>query len=86
MPSTSAPEGLVTVRYWAGARAAAGVATDSVPGTSVREVLGSAEALRPALRPVFAVATFLVDGAAARLDDPVPLGATLEVLPPFAGG
>lgn len=86
MPSTSGTEPLVTVRYWAGARAAAGVAFDEVPGRSVREVLQGAEARRPALRPVLAIATFLLDGAAARLDDPVPHGATVEVLPPFAGG
>lgn len=76
----------VTVRYWAGARAAAGVATDVVTGTTVEQVIAAVAELRPALRPVVAVATFLLDGAAAPGDTPVPAGATVEVLPPFAGG
>ncbi len=85
-PATPATPALVTVRYWAGARAAAGVASDEVPGGSVGEVTDAVAILRPALRPVLAVATFLVDGAAARRTDRMPDGATLEVLPPFAGG
>ena len=76
----------VTVRYWAGARAAAGVASDLVSGTTVDEVVSAAVAVHPALRPVAAVATFLVDGSAAPRDRAVPAGATVEVLPPFAGG
>jgi molybdopterin synthase sulfur carrier subunit len=76
----------VTVRYWAGARAAAGVASDEVSGATVAEVVAAAVARRPALRPVAEVATFLVDGAAAAGDRPVAPGATVEVLPPFAGG
>jgi molybdopterin synthase sulfur carrier subunit len=76
----------VTVRYWAGARAAAGVASDVVSGTTVDEVVAAAVALHPSLGPVAAVATFLVDGSAALRDRAVPAGATVEVLPPFAGG
>jgi hypothetical protein len=48
--------------------------------------VAAAVSLHPALRPVVAVATFLVDGSAASRDRPVPAGATVEVLPPFAGG
>ena len=76
----------VTVRYWAGARTAAGVASDLVSGATVEDVVAAAVSLHPALRPVAAVATFLVDGSAANRDRPVPAGATVEVLPPFAGG
>ena len=110
----------VTVRYWAGARAAAGVDTEGraaplvydrdtvadaraahqldrhlpllrdllrrVGGATVEDVVAAAVSLHPALRPVAAVATFLVDGSAANRDRPVPAGATVEVLPPFAGG
>lgn len=76
----------VTVRYWAGARAAAGVASDLVSGGTLAEVVAAAVGMRPALRPVVAVATFLVDGGAASGDAPVRPGATVEVLPPFAGG
>ncbi|WP_295701669.1 MoaD/ThiS family protein [Lapillicoccus sp.] len=76
----------VTVRYWAGARAAAGVGEDVVTGSSVREVTAAVAARRPALLPVLAVATLLVDGVRRGLDDLVEPGAVLEVLPPFAGG
>jgi molybdopterin converting factor small subunit len=76
----------VTVRYWAGARAATGVPSDVVAGLTVGEAVDAAVALRPALGPVAEVATFLLDGSAATRDRPVPAGATVEVLPPFAGG
>jgi molybdopterin converting factor small subunit len=76
----------VTVRYWAGARAATGVASDVVDGSTVAAVVEAAVALHPALEPVVAVATFLVDGSASPRDRVVPAGATVEVLPPFAGG
>lgn len=76
----------VTVRYWAGARAAAGVGEDVVTGSSVREITTAVAARRPALVPVLAVATLLVDGIRRGPDDLVAPGAVLEVLPPFAGG
>ena len=76
----------VTVRYWAGARAAAGVPADVVDGATVGDVVSAAVALHPALESVAAVATFLVDGSASPRDRAVPAGATVEVLPPFAGG
>jgi molybdopterin synthase sulfur carrier subunit len=76
----------VTVRYWAAARAATGVPSDVVSGSTVDEVVTAAVALHPDLGPVAAVATFLLDGTAAGGNRPVPSGATVEVLPPFAGG
>lgn len=77
----------VTVRYWAGARAAAGVETETVPGAAtVGELVDVLAAARPALRPVLAVASLLVDGRAGSGRDPIPPGALVEVLPPFAGG
>ena len=76
----------VTVRYWAAARAATGVASDVVRGSTVDEVVTAAIAMHPDLRPVAAVATFLLDGSAVAPERPVPAGATVEVLPPFAGG
>lgn len=86
MSTTTSDDHLVTVRYWAGARAATGVASDLVAGATVSEVVAAAVARHPALAPVAAVATFLVDGAATPGDREVPAGATVEVLPPFAGG
>ncbi|MEZ0165687.1 MoaD/ThiS family protein [Kineococcus sp. LSe6-4] len=81
------------VRYFAGAAAAAGreeerVALDSdlrpvgTLGDLVR-VLGARD---PALARVLAASSFLVDGVAARPEDRLRPGTTLDVLPPFAGG
>jgi molybdopterin synthase sulfur carrier subunit len=81
------PGAVVTVRYWAGARAAAGVDVETVaaPG-SVAELVARLGGERPSLRPVLEVASVLVDGRAGSGEDPVPVGALVEVLPPFAGG
>jgi molybdopterin converting factor small subunit len=77
----------VTVRYWAGARAAAGVESETVASVgTVGELVDVLAAARPALAPVLVVASMLVDGRAGSGDDPVPPGALVEVLPPFAGG
>ncbi len=76
----------VTVRYFAGARAAAGVAQESLPASTLGE-LRDLLAVRPALTRVVAAASFLVDGVSVR--DPayrLGVGATVDVLPPFAGG
>ncbi|MCE1177742.1 MAG: MoaD/ThiS family protein [Micrococcales bacterium] len=74
------------MRYWAGARAAAGVEVDTVAGSTVAEAIEAATALRPGLAPVLPACSFLVDGQ--RRDTAAPLvdGARVEVLPPFAGG
>jgi molybdopterin converting factor small subunit len=76
-----------TVRYWAGARAAAGVESDVVRDCeTVADAVAAVDALHPALAPVTAVSTLLLDGRAAHRDQPLPEGSVLEVLPPFAGG
>ena len=76
----------VTLRYWAGARAAAGVDSEPASGATVGEVLAAAAARHTALEPVLRVASILLDGRPASADEQVRDGATLEVLPPFAGG
>jgi molybdopterin synthase sulfur carrier subunit len=75
----------VTVRYWAGAARAAGTERESVSARTVGE-LRAALARRPALAPVSAVASFLVDGRRADDDTVLEDGAEVDVLPPFAGG
>jgi sulfur-carrier protein len=79
---------MVLVRYFAGARAAAGVVEEKVAASSVAElvmVLGASHGSR--LARVLSACTFLVDGLACR-DRSAPLGedAVVDVLPPFAGG
>jgi molybdopterin converting factor small subunit len=76
----------VTVRYWAGARAAAGVDGEVLAGATVGDVLAAAVEAHPELERVVAVSTFLLEGRASERSAPVREGLTLEVLPPFAGG
>jgi sulfur-carrier protein len=79
---------VVTVRYFAGAKAAAGIGEEQVAAADVAElkaVLGQRHG--PVLDKVLSASTLLIDGLAAK--DPatvLPAGVTVEVLPPFAGG
>ncbi len=78
----------VTVRYFAGAQAAAGIAQEQVSAATVGELVTRLSASHGGgLERVLAASSFLVDGVsvrapAYRLED----GATVDVLPPFAGG
>jgi molybdopterin synthase sulfur carrier subunit len=78
------------VRYFAGARAAAGATEETLPATpySLSELVEELAARHgPALAKVLAAASFLVDGVTCRdREAPLPPGATVDVLPPFAGG
>ncbi|RRR99795.1 MoaD/ThiS family protein [Glycomyces terrestris] len=79
---------MVTVRYFAGAKAAAGRGEEQVSAADVRELKAVlAQRHGPAFGKVLSASTLLVDGLAAK--DPetaLPAGVTVEVLPPFAGG
>ena len=78
----------VTVRYFAGARAAAGVDTETRSATSLDELVRQIVAAHgPALERVLTACSFLVDGTSTR-DRALQLapGAVVDVLPPFAGG
>lgn len=81
---------VVTVRYWAGARAAAGVDDERLDAGSVAELVAALAARTPALAPVLALSSLLVDGLvvreAARDVNALREGQVVEVLPPFAGG
>ena len=90
-----APEGRITVHYWASARAAAGVGSEEISADSALslvEVRARAVALHPGTRlgEVLAVCAVLVGDEPVSSSDPatvmVPLGSTVEFLPPFAGG
>ncbi len=83
----------VTIQYWAAAREAAGVASESVEAGTLAEALDVIVARRGGdqrLRSVLAASSFLVDGAPAGRRMPsdlvLPDSARIEVLPPFAGG
>jgi sulfur-carrier protein len=84
---------VVTVRYWAAARAAAERSEDVVRGSSVSEVLDAVRRMHAANGPLLRVL-----GVSSLLLGDLPVGSrelsavavrdgdVLEVLPPFAGG
>lgn len=79
----------ITVRFFAGARAAAGVSETTVPAGCTLDDLVATLAARhgPRLAAVLAAASFLVDGVTCHdRRRPLPADATVDVLPPFAGG
>ena len=76
----------VTVRYWAGARAAAGMDDERLQVSSVDDLVTRLSARTPALAPVLALSSLLVDGRVARGHVDLVDGQVVEVLPPFAGG
>jgi sulfur-carrier protein len=78
----------ITVRYFAGARAASGVDTESRDARSLDELVGQIVADHgERLERVLTACSFLVDGTQTR-DRALALspGAVVDVLPPFAGG
>jgi sulfur-carrier protein len=84
---------MVTMRYWAAAKQAAGVGEEIISAATLADALRAAVANRPLARDfeaVLARSSFLVDGeqAGKRGADTITLsdGAVIEVLPPFAGG
>jgi sulfur-carrier protein len=87
--------GEITVRYWAAARSAAGVATDRIEvqgPLSLGEIVRRAAALHPDTRlpAVLGICSVLVGDRPVSTGDPdavrVEPGSQVEFLPPFAGG
>jgi molybdopterin synthase sulfur carrier subunit len=83
----------VTIRYWASAKEAAGMAEESVDAMTLRDALDAAIASRrpdTRLATVIARSSFLVNadpvGRAPKESITLDDGAVIEVLPPFAGG
>ncbi len=78
----------VTVRYFAGARAATGVETETRDAGTLDELVGQIVATHgERLEKVLTACSFLVDGTTTR-DRALVLspGSVVDVLPPFAGG
>lgn len=92
MRVTALPGTAVKIRYFAGARAAAGVADedlllDTSDPTVALVVSTIGERHGAQLGKVLAASSFLLDGVAVRdTSTRVPAGSQLDVLPPFAGG
>ena len=90
MKTMSTATVLLTVRYFAAARAAAGTETECVrvaQGTTVAALVETLATRGPQLAKVLQRCSFLCDGIAVR-DETRELsdGQTIDVLPPFAGG
>jgi molybdopterin synthase sulfur carrier subunit len=77
---------LVTVRYWAGARRAAGRDSEQVEATDLNDLLARLGRDRPELSKVLAASSVLVDASRSSSDQPLAAGAVVDILPPFAGG
>jgi len=84
---------LVTVRYWAAAKAAAGRSEDQVRAATVASALGAAAAQHtaaPRYAQVVSVCSLLLGdqplGGQDLAEVHVNEGDVIEVLPPFAGG
>ena len=86
---------IISVRYWASARSAAGVDSDRLAveaPVTLTALLGLLVSLHPERRllPVLEACSVLVGDLPVSSEDPddvlVPPGASVEFLPPFAGG
>jgi molybdopterin converting factor small subunit len=86
---------VITVRYWAGAKHAAGTDQDALASAvplTLAEIRDRAVALHPDTRlaDVLAVCSTLVGEQPVGSADPATVvvepGSTVEFLPPFAGG
>ena len=80
----------VTVRYFAAAAEAAGIEEETLAASEAGATVGALRTLLvdrygSAMARVLANGSFLVDGVVQR-DGAAPLGARVDVLPPFAGG
>jgi molybdopterin converting factor small subunit len=78
----------VTVRYFAGARAASGVDAETHDAATLDELVGRIVSSHgEKLERVLTACSFLVDGTTTR-DRALALapGSVVDVLPPFAGG
>ncbi|WP_226913558.1 MoaD/ThiS family protein [Gephyromycinifex aptenodytis] len=76
----------VTVHYWAAARAATGVESETVEAGRLGDLLAALALRHSELERVLQVASVLVDGVQSEPDVIVNAGSSVEILPPFAGG
>ena len=81
----------VSLHYWAGARAAAGVTEEVIEAQSVAQALRIAcqQRSNPHFDRVIKVSSVLIGGRVAHQEDleqQLSTAVQVEVLPPFAGG
>lgn len=77
----------IEVRYFAAARAAAGVSIQRVESASLKQILAAITADNAQLAHVIEQCSFLVDSLAVNdMNMPIHAGSFIDVLPRFAGG
>lgn len=93
LPASDADENEVTVRYWAAARAAAGIAEEVVTAPDLAALLmeiGRRHRDRDRFDAVIDMCSILVGDMPVGARDPATVvlkpGDSVEFLPPFAGG
>ena len=95
-PDQKTSVGYVTLRYWASARAAAGTDSEALEVTGPTSLADLVERAHtehvdsPRFAQVLSCCSMMVGDRPVTTDDPssvvVEPGATVEFLPPFAGG
>jgi len=77
----------IEIRYFAAARAAAGVSIQHVEPASLTQILATVSADNAQLAHVIEQCSFLVDSVAVNdMNMPINAGSFIDVLPRFAGG
>ena len=77
----------IEIRYFAAARAAAGVSIQRVEPASLTQILATVSADNAQLAHVIEQCSFLVDSVAVNdMNMPIYAGSFIDVLPRFAGG
>jgi sulfur-carrier protein len=78
---------MALVRYFAGARAAAGISEETVAANTLDELLRQLEGRGERMPAILGVSSFLVDGLATHdRSAALPADCVIDILPPFAGG
>lgn len=77
---------MTTVRYFAAAEEAAGRAEERRDEPTLAALREALAADHPDLEPILPRCAVLVDGRRHDYDTPLAPDATVDILPPFAGG
>jgi sulfur-carrier protein len=78
---------MALVRYFAGARAAAGMSEETVAASTLEDLLQQLETRGDRMPAILGVSSFLIDGLATHdRSAPLPTDCVIDILPPFAGG
>ncbi|QAY60543.1 MoaD/ThiS family protein [Microbacterium protaetiae] len=77
---------MTQVRFFAAAEEAAGAAERFIEASHLGALRATLSAQFPALAAILPKCSVLVDGARVDDSEPLPAGAVVDVLPPFAGG